>query len=85
MVKFWTDNWVNLHYCLCDVATLVIPHELLQLEVCHFVNFKGNWDWCKFQVYLLATILNYIAAIKPPNASTGQDVSYWMFSSSGHL
>ena len=64
-VKFWMDNWANLHSRLCDMAITNVPDELITLEVCYFVDQKGDWDWRKFSSLLPKAALEHIAAILP--------------------
>ena len=82
-VEFWMHTWTQLNVPLFKLATSQIPLEDQYRKVYEYVDHNGQWDCPKFQHLLPASALACIASINPLHVNHGDDVPYWLHSSSG--
>ncbi|KAE8703862.1 hypothetical protein F3Y22_tig00110462pilonHSYRG00231 [Hibiscus syriacus] len=75
-INFWVDNWISE---LGPLQQWPSPHIPINNGALfhHFVHENGSWNWHILGNQLDHSVLPYIQAICPPQASLGPDRVFW--------
>ncbi|KAK8492147.1 hypothetical protein V6N11_082303 [Hibiscus sabdariffa] len=73
--NFWNDKWLDGESNLASTyAGSVNP---LPVKVACIVDTNGGWDWNRLNRWLPHDKLEAVAAVKPPQPSSGADIPGW--------
>jgi hypothetical protein len=71
VIDAWKDAWIEEGLWLD--RQLVIPSNLQGYKVCDLIDDEGRWNWNLFANWMPDIIKKKIAAIPPPNVTSGRD------------
>lgn len=68
--KFWTDIWIG-DTPLLDVASKLVPAELLSKAVREYTNINGLWNWHGVNEFLPNSVLLSLTRCLTPHLNLG--------------
>ncbi|CAI8605218.1 unnamed protein product [Vicia faba] len=71
-IKPWTDCWLGKGEIIKDMD-VIIPFNLLHVQLTEMVDGHGNWDMNKFMSWMPEEYLQRIKVLLPPNPDLGND------------
>lgn len=75
-ISFWSDHWVGDGGPLYHLAFAPIPVAAHRLNLAHYMNEVGTWEWSAFHDLLPNHLLAQIAQVNPSH-SKGPDECIW--------
>ncbi|KAH9704953.1 putative ribonuclease H protein [Citrus sinensis] len=68
-----------------NLSIAPVPKDIVEGCIADFVTSEGSWRWNLFGHLIPHNILLMIAAVKPPDAHSGNDHFYWAHSPFGYF